>query len=112
MWISLYLSLISYLFILFKKNELYWISQWQCIAKPAKYPPNTMIKFYATNEEFLAIIKKEYLIIFKISARILMLIDEINNVAEWFRVKSPSLARWKEGDLPLWTFATWHVCWY
>ena len=31
----------------------------------------------------------EYLIIFKISARIRMLMDKIN-VAEWFRAKSPS----------------------
>ena len=40
-----------------------------------------------------------------------MLICEIN-VAKWFHIKSPSLARCKEGDLPLfehWTFATWHV---
>ena len=33
-----------------------------------------------------------------------MLIDEIN-VAEWFRVKSPSLARCKVGDLPLFNFS-------
>ena len=33
-----------------------------------------------------------------------MLIDKIN-VAEWFRAKSPSLARCKEGDLPLLNFS-------
>ena len=48
--------------------------------------------------------RKEYLIIFKILGKIWMLIDEIN-VAEWFRVESPSLARCKEGDLPLLNFS-------
>ena len=48
--------------------------------------------------------RKEYLIIFKILGKIWMLIDEIN-VAEWFRVESPSLARRKEGDLPLLNFS-------
>ena len=33
-----------------------------------------------------------------------MLMDKIN-VAEWFRAKSPSLARFKEGDLPLLNFS-------
>ena len=33
-----------------------------------------------------------------------MLIDKIN-VAEWFRAKSPTLARCKEGDLPLLNFS-------
>ena len=33
-----------------------------------------------------------------------MLMDKIN-VAEWFRAKSPSLARCKEGDLPLLNFS-------
>ena len=34
--------------------------------------------------------------------------DKIN-VVELFHAKSPSLAGCKEGDLPLWTFPTWHV---
>ena len=34
-----------------------------------------------------------------------MLIEEIN-VAEWFNAKTPSLARCKEGDLPLLNFPT------
>ena len=33
-----------------------------------------------------------------------MLIDEIN-VAKWFRVKSPSFKRCKQGDLPLLNFS-------
>ena len=33
-----------------------------------------------------------------------MLIDKIN-VAEWFQAKSPSLARCKEGDIPLLNFS-------
>ena len=33
-----------------------------------------------------------------------MLIDEMY-VAEWFNVKSPSLVRYKEGDLPLLNFS-------
>ena len=33
-----------------------------------------------------------------------MLMDKIN-VAEWFRAKSPSLAKCKEGDLPLLNFS-------
>ena len=65
---------------------------------------SAMIKCYASNEEFYAIMRKEYLIIFKIWDEIWMLIDEIN-VAEWFRVESPSLARCKEGDLPLLNFS-------
>ena len=39
---------------------------------------------------FLAIKKREYLIMFNISTGIWMLMEEIN-VAEWFRVKYPSL---------------------
>ena len=34
-----------------------------------------------------------------------MLMDEIN-VTEWFRAKSPSFARYKEGDLPLLNFSS------
>ena len=60
--------------------------------------------FYASYEEFKAIKKSEYFLMFKISAMIWMLMDEIN-VAEWFRAKSPSLARCKEGDLPLSNFS-------
>ena len=48
--------------------------------------------------------RREFLIIFKISAGILTLMDKIN-VAEWFRAKSPSFARCKEGDLPLLNFS-------
>ena len=62
-----------------------------------------MIKCYALYEEFYAIMKKKegfFFFIFKISAGIWMLMDEIN-VAEWFCAKSPSFARCKEGDLPL-----------
>ena len=52
----------------------------------------------------------EYLIIFKLSSGIGMLINEAKekyrgvfeiNVAEWVREKSPSLIRCNEGDLPL-----------
>ena len=51
---------------------------------------------------------REYLIITKISAGNLMLRDKIN-VAEWFRAKSPSLARCKEGDLPVTNFSVAHA---
>ena len=83
---------------------MYWILQWKCIAKSAEYPQSTIIKCYASYDEFKAILRREYLIIFKISARIWMLIDTIN-VAEWFHAKSPSLTRCKEGDLPLLNFS-------
>ena len=51
-----------------------------------------------------SVTRREYLIIFKISAQIWMLIDKIN-VTEWFLAKSPSFARCKEGDLPLLNFS-------
>ena len=59
---------------------------------------------FALYEEFKAIQRKEYLIIFKISAGIWMLMDEIN-VVVWLRLKSPSFPRCKEGDLPLLNFS-------
>ena len=49
-------------------------------------------------------IRREYLIISKLSVGIWMLMDKIN-VVEWFRAKSPSLTRCKEGDLPLLNFS-------
>ena len=59
---------------------------------------------FASYEEISAFQRREYLIIFKISAAIWTLMDEIN-VAEWFLAKSPSFPRCKEGDLPLLNFS-------
>ena len=64
-------------------SKVEWFSlqkEFMCIGKPAKYSPSTIQNVYASYEEFEAIIRKYYLIIFKSSAGIWMLIDEINVV--------------------------------
>ena len=59
-----FLASFSIYHFLLKKSELYYILQRKCIAKSAKYPKSTIIKCYALYDEFKAIIRREYLIIF------------------------------------------------
>ena len=102
--ILLFYSLISYLSFSLQKEwiVLNFAMKMHCYASKVSTKYNG--KILCIKWRVLSHYKKEYLIIFKISAEIWMLIDEIN-VAKWFHVISPSLARCKEGDLPLLNFS-------